>query len=60
MCAIGTTDNGLVECKQTLTKRSVLLDMPVLGLNLVESPPVTEQVKLAACTRFDCFTVIAY
>ena len=59
MCAIGTTDNGLVECKQTLTERSVLLDMPVLGLNLAESPPVTEQVKLAACISCDCCIVIA-
>ena len=48
MCAIGTTDNGLVKCKQTILRGTVMLSMPVLGPDLETTPPETEQVDLAA------------
>ena len=56
MCAIGTTDNGLVACEQIASRSSVMLSMPVLGPDLAKSPPVTEQVNLAACTSSGTFT----
>ena len=59
MCAIGTTDNGLVACKQTRLRGFVMLDMPVLGPDLENCPPVTEQVNLAACTSCGTFMLLA-
>ena len=53
MCAIGTTDNGLVKCKQTMLRGKVMLSMPVLGPDLESNPPDTEQVNLAAQASFE-------
>ena len=55
LCAIGTTDNGLVACEQLASGDSVLLSMPVLRPDLATNPPLTEQVNLAACTSCESF-----
>ena len=46
LCALGTTENGLVMCEMAVTGKKVIHMMPALGPSLENCPPKTEQVTL--------------
>lgn len=46
LCALGTTENGLVTCQVSVTRKKVIHVMPALGPSLEDCPPKLEQVTL--------------
>ena len=46
LCVLGTTDNGLVTCEVSVTRKKVIHMMPALSPSLEDCPPKTEQVTL--------------
>lgn len=43
LCALGTTENGLVTCQVSVTRKHVVHVMPALGPSLEDRAPKTEQ-----------------
>ncbi len=48
LCSLGSTENGLVTCEVSVTRKKVIHVMPALGPSLEDCPPKTEQVTLYA------------
>lgn len=46
LCALGTTENSLVTCQVSVTRKHVMHVMPALGPSLEDRAPKTEQVTL--------------